>query len=138
MRVPRRHRRWLSGWLVALLLTVQWATAAYACPRLAAAPDAVEAAAAMAAMPDCAGGMTGMDPDQPHLCKAHCDAGKQSVNSGGAPVDAPAALALAGPLAGLIDLAAVARLASAMPPSRAAGPPRGTPPLFLSLLVLRR
>ena len=69
MRALRRHRGWLSGWLIALVLFTQLATAAYACPQLSPASD--DAAAAMAAMPDCEGSMpTSMDPDQPrHLSK---------------------------------------------------------------------
>ena len=48
MRPHRALRRWISGGLVMLLLFMQLATAAYACPaELQALPNA----AAMAAMP---------------------------------------------------------------------------------------
>lgn len=135
MRPSRRHRRWLSGWLVALMLFMQWATAAYACPRADA--EARGDAVAMAAMPDCNGDMGGLDPAQPQLCKAHCQAGQQSVHSGAVVPDAPPALALAGAVVGVLDIAEAAQLAAAMPPAWAAGPPVGAPPLYLSLHVLR-
>lgn len=136
MRALRRHRGWLSGWLVALVLFTQLATAAYACPQLSPAPD--EAVAAMAAMPDCDGRMPSrMDPDQPQLCKAHCETGKTSVNSQVATPDAPPALAVGASLVGIIDVADAAQLAATMPASVADGPPVGSPPLYLSLLVLR-
>lgn len=136
----RRHRGWLSRSLVALLLFVQWATASYACPRLdptAVGGEAAMTAAAMADVPGCAGGMTGMDPEQPQLCKAHCEAGQQSVNSGAAGLDAPPALHQSGAWVGVLDGVQAAALAAAMPAALAAGPPPGTPPIYLRLLVLR-
>jgi hypothetical protein len=142
MRAFRHHRRWsscLSGWLVAVLLFTQLATAAYACPQLTpASPASPEAVAAMAAMPDCDGSMPSrMDPDQPQLCKAHCDAGKTSVNSQVVAPDAPPAMAVGAALVGIVDGADAAQLAASMPASVADGPPLGSPPLFLSFLVLR-
>ncbi len=136
MRALRRHRGWLSGWLIAVLLFTQLVTAAYACPQLAPAP--ADAAATMAAMPDCDGSMPGrMDPEQPQLCKAHCEAGKTSVNSQVAAPDAPPAMAVGAALVGIIDVADAAQLAATMPASVADGPPAGSPPLYLALLVLR-
>ncbi len=136
MRALRRHRGWLSGWLIALVLFTQLATAAYACPQLSPAPD--DAVAAMAAMPDCEGSMpTSMDPDQPQLCKAHCETGKTSVNSQVAAPDAPPAMAVGAALVGIVDVAEAAQLAATMPASVADGPPVGSPPLYLSFLVLR-
>jgi hypothetical protein len=137
MWLLRRHRRWACSGLVALLLFMQWATATYACPRLeTAGPDG--AAAAVAAMPGCSGDMAGMDPAQPQLCKAHCDAGQQSVNSGAAALDAPPVMAVAGAIVRVLAVDSLVRLAAAMPPAgTAAGPPAGTPPLYLSLLALR-
>lgn len=140
MGSSRRHRGWLSRSLVVLLLFVQWATASYACPRLAAAAAGGEAAMtaeAMAAMPDCAGAMAAMDPDQPQLCKAHCEAGLQSVNSGAAGLDAPPAVHPGGAWVGVLDAVQAAALAAAMPAALAAGPPPGSPPIYLRLLVLR-
>lgn len=136
MRALRRHRGWLSGWLIALVLFTQLATAAYACPQLSPAPDDV--AAAMAAMPDCEGSMpTRMDPDQPQLCKAHCETGKTSVNSQVGAPDAPPAMAVGAALVSIVDVAEAAQLAATMPASVADGPPVGSPPLYLSFLVLR-
>lgn len=136
MRALRRHRGWLSGWLTAVVLFAQLITAAYACPQLA--PDSDVAAAAMVAMPDCDGSMSAaMDPDQPQLCKAHCEAGKTSVNSQVAALDAPTVMAVGAALVGIVDVAEAAMLAATMPASVADGPPVGSPPLYLSLLVLR-
>jgi len=135
MRGLRRHRAWLSGWLIAVLLFTQLATAAYACPQLAPAP--ADVAAAMAAMPDCDGMPASMDPEQPQLCKAHCEAGKTSVNSQVAAPDAPPAMAVGAALVGIVDVADAAQLAASMPASVADGPPVGSPPLYLSFLVLR-
>lgn len=136
MRALRRPRAWLSGWLIAVLLFTQLATAAYACPQLAPAP--ADVAAAMEAMPDCDGSTAvAMDPDQPQLCKAHCEAGKTSVNSQAAAPDAPPAMAVGAALVGIVDVADAAQLAASMPASVADGPPVGSPPLYLSFLVLR-
>lgn len=94
-------------------------------------------AAAMADMPDCAGGMASMDPEQPQLCKAHCEAGQQSVNSGAWGLDALPAIHQSGAWVGVLDAVMAATLAAAMPAALAAGPPPGTPPIYLRLLVLR-
>jgi hypothetical protein len=92
----------------------------------------------MAAMPDCDGSMPGaMDPDQPQLCKAHCEAGKTSTNTPVAALDAPPTMAVGAALVGIVDVADAAALAATMPASVADGPPVGSPPLYLSLLVLR-
>jgi hypothetical protein len=132
MRGSRRHRSWLSGWLIAVLLFSQLAMAAYACPQLA--PAAADAA--MAAMPGCSGDMpVRMDPDQPQLCKAHCEAGQVSVNSQPAAPDAP--LAVGAALVGIVDIADAAQLAASMPAAAADAPPAGAPPPYLAFLVLR-
>lgn len=136
MRALRRHRSWLSGWLIAVLLFTQLATAAYACPQLV--PAAGDAGTAMVGMPDCSGAMpASMDPEQPQLCKAHCESGQTSVNSQPATPDVPLGLAIGATLAGIVDAADAAQLAAAMPASLGEGPPAGSPPLYLSLLVLR-
>ncbi|WP_425259791.1 hypothetical protein ACPOLB_02895 [Rubrivivax sp. RP6-9] len=136
MQALRRHRGRLSGWLIALVLFTQLATAAYACPQLSSVHG--DGVAAMAAMPDCDGSVpTRMDPERPQLCKAHCETGKTSVNSPVAAPDAPPALAVGAALVGIVDVADAAALAASMPASVADGPPVGSPPLYLSLLVLR-
>lgn len=128
----RRHRRWLPAWLVGVLLFAQIATAAYACSQAAQPP--AEAVAAMAGMPDC---HTDVDPTQPPLCKAHCEVGSQSVNSnaGAASVPAPALIDMR--WARALVCADVAERALALPKPQSVGPPDGSPPLYLSLLVLR-
>ncbi|MBI5717417.1 MAG: hypothetical protein HZC37_06990 [Burkholderiales bacterium] len=127
--------------MVALLLFVQWTTASYACPQLSgAASESMGGAGAstIASMPDCGGDMSAMDPEQPQLCKVHCEAGQQSVNSGAAVLGAPPAMAHGGAVVGVLDIAEAAGLAAAMPPSAwGAGPPAGVPPLYLTLQVLR-
>lgn len=111
----------------------QMLTAAYACPQLAPTEQGDAGVNA-----DCMGAMANMDPDQPLLCKAHCEAGGQSVNSQAGVLDAPpAAAAVCTALAGVLRVAETGRLAATMPASLAQGPPAGGPPLYLSLLVLR-
>lgn len=128
----RRHRRWLPGWLVPVLLFAQIATAAYTCPQTVSMDAAANGA--MAEMPDCHGGE---DATPPPLCKAHCEAGQQSVNSlsGAAGVPAPALVAALWVRA--LDVAEAAQTAAALPEAQSVGPPAGTPPLYLTLLVLR-
>jgi hypothetical protein len=126
----RRHRRWLPAWLVAVLLVAQMATAAYACPQ--AAPDA--AATTSSAMPDC---HAGMDASQPQLCKAHCEAGQQSVNSNAGAASVPAPALIDTRWARMLVCADTAQVARVPLKALSVGPPDGTPPLYLSLLVLR-
>jgi hypothetical protein len=138
VRLHPRYGRRLSGWLILVLLFAQLATAAYACPRTAAAGAADTAVGAMADMPGCEGALPGaMDPDQPQLCKAQCEYGSQTVNAA-APIDVPApTLMLAvldwSPRAPLLAAPGGPRYGQV--PSGAAPP--GSPPLYLSLLVLR-
>ncbi len=75
----RRTLRRLAVWLLLPLLFAQWATGAYACPQLGGNASQV---VAMPDMPDCQGMTPGtaMDPEQPLLCKAHCEQGSQTVN----------------------------------------------------------
>jgi hypothetical protein len=117
-----------------VLLFAQLATAAYACPRVAS--DA-QAALAMAQMPGCDGhGPGAMDPDQPQLCRAHCEQGSQTVNPASA-IDLP----MSPVLLAVLDWSAPALMPAGcsrrfdQAPSGASPP--GTPPLYLSLLVLR-
>ena len=143
MIISRRLRRWVSGGVMVALLFMQLATAAYACPQLALdlsdAEHAASAAVSMSAsMPDChAMPADSMDSDQPALCKAHCSKDAQSTAAQAAPdLQAnPAANAL---LLRIVEPTPVAEqelLSTGNPPWRL--PPRGSPPLYLSLLVLR-
>jgi hypothetical protein len=130
----RAFKRWVSGGLVMLLLFTQLATAAYACP---AELQALRNAAEMAEMPGCDGNMPrDMDADQPQLCKAHCQQGEQVV--GTTPVGdwTPMPLLLAVIDWRYAEQAALpaARSWSGLPPGAV---PPGSPPIYLSLLVLR-
>jgi hypothetical protein len=77
-----------------------------------------------------------MDPAQPQLCRAHCDQGNQTVNEVSAPD-----LALQPLLLAVLDwrLAIRAPVQACTRPALASSgaPPPGSPPLYLSLLVLR-
>jgi hypothetical protein len=67
------------------LLFTQLAVAAYACPNWETAPVALSSDAASDVMPGC----TGMDVQQPGLCKAHCDGNHQALDTPAAPNVAP-------------------------------------------------
>ena len=82
--------RWIASLLVAALLLMQLALAAYACPRLdsaAHAPSmqkagvAMEDAVPMGSMPECHAMATTMDEQDPQLCRAHCEGDNQSAPS---------------------------------------------------------
>jgi hypothetical protein len=134
MRFDRPFKRWVSGGLVLLLLFMQLATAVYACP---AELGAANAAADMAAMPGCDGDMSrSMDADQPQLCKAHCQQGDQAVGVAQPGDWTPWPVLLA-----VIDWRYTAQV-SQPPAHQRQGPPPGgappgSPPIYLSLLVLR-
>ena len=78
--------------LLAVLLFVQGAVAAYACPALRGALDQPVAGTQKAAMPaDCEqmDPMAAMDSNTPNLCLAHCQAGQQSNGHADAPTVPP-------------------------------------------------
>ena len=92
----RTARTWWSRSLIASLLFLQLATAAYACAMHSTPPadSNMAATASMAGMP-CAEAMAGadmatMDADQPGLCHEHCKGGSQTI-------EPAATLALAAP-----------------------------------------
>ena len=77
-----RQGRWIASVLVAALLLMQFALAAYACPKLDSAAHAalmqkagmaMEDAVGMPSMPDCHAMAGTMDEQDPQLCRAHCD-----------------------------------------------------------------
>lgn len=126
--------------MIGVLLLVQWLTSAYACPRASVGqpvlPAHAEADTDSAAMADCHG-MTAsaMDPSNPTLCRAHCDADKQAP-AAKAQGDVPSP-----PLVGLLVASPVLHDVSAAPGHVRSdvlfeGPP-GWPPLYLIHLVLR-
>ena len=131
MRAWLRRHRWVCVWLAALVFGGQVAAAAYACPTLGGDPETAQ-------MPDCTGHAGGTkDPAQPLLCKAHCEAGQQSVNSSAGAPNVPAAAMIATPWVRALDVAEAGQIALALPDPQSVGPPAGTPPLYLTLLVLR-
>lgn len=130
-----RHRRSLASWLAAFVLLVQLVTAAYACPQAKAPTEPMPADAVL--MHDCDGDMHAtMDPDQPQLCKAHCEQGTASVTPQPSP-EPGAALAALPVLLWVVPTLAVppSVVARSRPPTD--GAPRGSPPLYLSFLSLR-
>jgi hypothetical protein len=136
----RRQRRWLSGWLFVVLLFMQLATAAYACPRTLADNRSAIETARMADMPGCDGNMSSaaMDPDQPQLCKAHCEQGTQTFS----PASSTSPSDLSSPtLLAVLDWRPVTVTPLSPNPRASLTPqgasPPGTPPLYLCLLVLR-
>lgn len=134
MSINRACRRWIASVLAVVLVCLQGWTVAYACPA-PATPG--HPAVAMAGMADCAQ-MSGLDVEQPQLCKAHCDRDRQTVNNAPAPD-------LSSQAAVLDELST--RLALWLPPETAGELPavmavhalaaRGSPPLYLALQVLR-
>ena len=132
-------RRWLTGWLVLTLLFAQGATAAYACP-LSQRGDSARVmvdCTEMAGMSTGSGG--GMDTAQPHLCKAHCDAGKQSPTPA-ADNDFSHGVVLLGSLAWSCSPASSSEPVALRIDARSGAPPgafAGTAPLYIALQVLR-
>ncbi len=87
-------------------------------------------------MPDC-DSMSGLDAEQPQLCKAHCDRDSQSVNSVSPPDVVPAAV-----LDRLLTRIALWHAAEDADTLLAdlvghTGPHVGAPPVYLVFLVLR-
>jgi hypothetical protein len=134
MSMARRTLRRCAVGLMLVLLFAQWATASYACPRLTAAGAP---AAAGTSMPPCHGTTphSVMDPDQPQLCKAHCESGSQTAQTSlpGEPSASYSVCAVLDwrpttlrPLAGSCG--------EAFAP---AAPLPGAPPIYLALRVLR-
>jgi hypothetical protein len=137
MRAWLRRHRWLGGLLAAVLLFAQTAAVVYACER-----DLVRLTAPSdeAVVPDGDGcAEHAGDPAAEHalLCKAHCEADRQSVNSTGGVPTLPPGHALGIVLWQLPDPAEVAPSAGFEQRTRPTGLPSGFPPLYLSLLVLR-
>ena len=118
-----RFRRWIVAALVPLLLFAQSATAAYLCPQLT---QALSQSASMPVYCDQA------DPDQPTLCRAHCQANGQA--SGSALDFAPAMLAFESHPAWRLP---ARRMIEAPRVATRHARPRGSPPLYLLYMVLR-
>jgi len=135
MSLPRCALRRLALWLVLGLLASQWAVAAYVCPLGATAA----LARAMPEMPGCDGSMAGaaMDPDQPQLCKAHCEQGAQGVKASVTPAAEPLPNTTVWAVLDwqLPALQPAPSVRERVRPGAAAPPP--APPIYLALRVLR-
>ena len=116
-------RRWILVALLPLLLFSQIATAAYRCPLLSQASQAVSLSVAIPANCDNA------DPDQPALCKGHCEAQSQ-VSTADASF-APLAFNSHAPWQLPARKVTTARTTTPEVPSR------GGPPLYLLHMALR-
>ncbi len=132
-------RRWLAGWLVLTLLFAQGATAAYSCPlwQRGGSAQVMADCAEMAGMANESG--IGIDTAQPNLCKAHCDAGKQSPTPA-ADSDFSHGVVLLGSLAWSCSPASSRDGVALRIDARSGAPPgspAGTAPLYIALQVLR-
>lgn len=140
MRLHRRPARWLSGWLIAALLLMQLLASAHACTVVGAVAPA-KAMAPMADMPGCTEAVDEASVEAPSgdttlLCQVHCQQGSQTVHPTPA-VDAPATPVLLAVLDWAPSALAPVGALHASPAVRSGAPPPGSPPLYLSLLVLR-
>ena len=79
MRLARTARTWWSSLLIASLLFLQLATAAYACAMHSTPPAGASMSGMPCAQEMAAGGMATMDPEQPGLCHEHCKGGFQTI-----------------------------------------------------------
>lgn len=78
MRKSKSIRTWIATFVALCLLFAQLATAAYACPQLL--KHSVDLSdSEIVAMGNCESmSVSEMDKEQPGLCKAHCESGRQS------------------------------------------------------------
>lgn len=95
LRLTRTPRLWWTRGLIAALLFLQLASAAYACSMGTARADAPSMAGMPCAQPMADGFVPALDADQPALCLEHCRSGSQAVDQGSpAPLPLPALMAL--------------------------------------------
>ena len=114
--------------LIGALLFMQFAVAAYACPKQSANP--IPAAVSMAE--DC----QGIDRDQANLCKAHCDHGAR-LSSNAQSVDVPPAATAAFVVAWASAWPGEPGLGAYRPLVAGSSSSDGSPPVYLLHLVLR-
>jgi hypothetical protein len=139
MRITGRRTSWLASWLVGLLLVTQFAAAAHGCPSWIQQAGALIASAqiASAPMPGCEHMAEGpAAAEHPTLCMAHCQPDAQSVSASDAP-DLSAQPVLFSVLDWTPASQRSPRLAGHAPLVRSGAAPPGSPPLYLSLRVLR-
>jgi hypothetical protein len=138
MRAWVHRHGWLGGLLALVLLFGQSAAVVYACERqLAALPAPAEAPAPLDGCAEHAAAATEAPPGHALLCKAHCQADQQSVNSAGGTADLPAGDGAGVLLWPLPERTAVLPTLGPRAWAQPAGPPAGAPPLYLALRVLR-
>lgn len=95
LRLARTPRLWWTRGLIAALLFLQLASAAYACSMGTAKADAPSMAGMPCAQPMADGFVPALDADRPGLCLEHCRSGSQAVDQGSpAPVPLPALMVL--------------------------------------------
>lgn len=140
MTMSRTFKRWVCRALIGLLVFMQLAVAAYACPSLSpssshfqqeqiAGENGVQSMAGMAiadsenGIVDCDQMADGLDKNAPNLCAEHCRYGQQSDQT--STLTVPAALLMALYFAPLVpNLTAELRPAAATPSALiAASPP---------------
>lgn len=94
-RRPRNSRTWWIRWLVASLVFMQLASAAYACATGTAGIDARSMAGMPCVQATADALAPALDPEQPGLCFEHCKGGSQALDqTAPAPLPLPALLAL--------------------------------------------
>ena len=134
MRASLRHRGSICGWLAAVLVA-QLLSERRACLRADGRAGAA-GCIAHAWLPRACGRTAGR----------HGDAAVQGALRGRPAIgqqqpagaaDVPQAPFLSAPLLRVLDTATAEALAAEIPAAVASGPPAGSPPLYLSLLVLR-
>ena len=136
MSKQRSTRIWMATLVALCLLFSQIATAAYACPQ-GLKSSSVAADDAMVAMVDCeAMAASTMDPEQPHLCKAHCESGHQSPNTQNSADFQLSSLAMQSLLIWILQ-AVPESLGQIVPVAHATVRPPGSPPLYLVHQVFR-
>lgn len=133
MSTSRHLHRLIARLLIGVLVFVQVAVAAYACPIMPAGPT-IEGMADAAAMDgsqtpalDSKPGTLHLDSSQPNLCAAHCQTGQQNTDGKPAPTVSPAFLVTLYPVA-----PAAPSALSALAPSMVDDPPKAArPPLTI-------
>ncbi len=131
MHSTKQYNSWVATGLILLLLFMQAATAAYACPQM----DSLSPQPPAMAMPGCEEHDGGMDQKQPLLCKASCEQTLKSTTPSVAFEAIPAVVVLY-----VIALAPQAQADIQSPRIVAAQlgePPPGWPPLYLFNRILR-
>jgi len=95
LRLARNARLRWSGWLIASLLFLQLASAAYACTMGTGDAESPSMAGMPCAQQMAEGAAPALDPEQPGLCLEHCKGDAQTVEPSHSPAPLlPALVAL--------------------------------------------